>query len=250
MVAESEDPHDSPFGELPERGRRTLPGGAAVARSTLGSVRILLYGLTGYTGVNIAREAAARGHEVIGVARHSAEGELPEGVTAVVGDVRDAETARAWARDVDAILMATQPLLDDGGTLLDALPGLLAAAESSGARLGYIGGAASLHWEEGGPMLLDLGFPEEWKPAARVHVDVLRALRESDTTADWFFLSPPEIYGSHTPGTRTGAYRLGTDLAVQDSRGRSRIGGEDLAIAVLDELETPRHHRMRFTVGY
>jgi len=212
-------------------------------------MRILLFGITGFTGGNLAREAAARGHEVTGVARHPAEGELPEGVTAVVGSVNDAEAVARWARDADAILVASAPRSEDG-TLLEALPGLLAAAESSGARLGYIGGGASLSWEEGGPRLFDLGFPEEWKPDAKVHIDVLDALRATESPADWFFLSPAEIYGQHSPGTRTGAYRLGGDVAVQDARGRSRIGGEDLAIAVLDELENPAHHRARFTIGY
>jgi putative NADH-flavin reductase len=30
----------------------------------------------------------------------------------------------------------------------------------------------------------------------------------------------------------------------------SFISGEDLAVAFIDEIETPAHHRERFTVGY
>jgi putative NADH-flavin reductase len=36
---------------------------------------------------------------------------------------------------------------------------------------------------------------------------------------------------------------------VTDAEGNSAIGGADFAIAVLDEIETPSHHRTRFTVG-
>lgn len=49
---------------------------------------------------------------------------------------------------------------------------------------------------------------------------------------------------------RTGTYRLGRDELVVDAQGRSAISMEDLAVALLDEAEHPRHHRTRFTVGY
>jgi putative NADH-flavin reductase len=35
-----------------------------------------------------------------------------------------------------------------------------------------------------------------------------------------------------------------------DEQGRSRISAEDLAAAILDEVEQPRHSRRRFTVAY
>jgi putative NADH-flavin reductase len=212
-------------------------------------MRIVLFGLTGFTGGNVAREAALRGHEVLGVARHSAVGELPDLVTATVGDIHDPADVARLARDADAIVVAV-PGRSESGPLLAALPSLLDAAAASGARLGIVGGASSLRWEEGGPRLLDAGFPPEWKPEAHALNDVLEALRASATPVDWFYLSPAEIYGAVTPGQRTGAYRLGTELVVADDRGRSRIGGEDFAIALVDELERPAHHRMRFTVGY
>jgi putative NADH-flavin reductase len=35
-----------------------------------------------------------------------------------------------------------------------------------------------------------------------------------------------------------------------DMRGKSSISYEDYAVALVDELEKPRHVRARFTVGY
>jgi uncharacterized protein len=35
-----------------------------------------------------------------------------------------------------------------------------------------------------------------------------------------------------------------------DADGRSRISMEDYAVALADELETQKHSRRRFTVGY
>ena len=63
-------------------------------------------------------------------------------------------------------------------------------------------------------------------------------------------LSPAENYGSYVPGERTDTYRTGTEVVVADEDGRSFIGGEDFAMAFVDELENPTHHRMRFTVAY
>ncbi|MGR7001911.1 hypothetical protein ACU686_34235 [Yinghuangia aomiensis] len=52
------------------------------------------------------------------------------------------------------------------------------------------------------------------------------------------------------PGARTGVFRLGADELVVDADGVSAISMEDLAVALLDEAEHPKHHRTRFTLGY
>jgi len=37
---------------------------------------------------------------------------------------------------------------------------------------------------------------------------------------------------------------------VTDDNGESYISGADFAVAVIDEIEDPKHSRRRFTVGY
>ena len=69
--------------------------------------------------------------------------------------------------------------------------------------------------------------------------------KESDL--DWTFLSP--AINLH-PGTRTGAFRLGTDQPVFDADQKSEISVEDMAIAIIDELEQNQFIRRRFTLGY
>lgn len=49
---------------------------------------------------------------------------------------------------------------------------------------------------------------------------------------------------------KTGKYRLGTDFPVVDEKGQSVLSLEDLAVVVADEIESPQHHKMRFTAGY
>jgi putative NADH-flavin reductase len=43
---------------------------------------------------------------------------------------------------------------------------------------------------------------------------------------------------------------VGGDDLLTDAAGASAIAMEDYAIALVDELEAPRHTRQRFTVGY
>ena len=90
------------------------------------------------------------------------------------------------------------------------------------------------------------GFPEAYKPEAlegREFLNVLRAGKE----LEWTFLSPSAEFA---PGGRTGKFRLGKDRLLTLPNGESKISKEDFAIAMIDELETPKHVRERFTVGY
>ncbi|HJF51126.1 MAG TPA: NAD-dependent epimerase, partial [Brachybacterium paraconglomeratum] len=52
------------------------------------------------------------------------------------------------------------------------------------------------------------------------------------------------------PGERTGAYRIGGDVLLTDENGDSHLSGQYLAVALVDEIETPAHRRTRFTVAY
>ena len=210
-------------------------------------MKVTVFGITGYTGRNLARELRARGHSVTGVAR--TRGDVPDGVAFVEGSIFDEGVVAVASKDADVIVVAVHHSAGQND-LRDALPSLLATAERGNLRLGIIGGAGSLFTEESGPRLLDSGFPDAWRPEAEAAARTLEELRESDTAADWFYVSPAEVYGSFAPGQRRGTYRLGRDVIVRDADGQSVIGGEDLAVAVVDELETPAHHKTRFTLAY
>ncbi|MNY68890.1 hypothetical protein D3C86_2067320 [compost metagenome] len=49
---------------------------------------------------------------------------------------------------------------------------------------------------------------------------------------------------------RTGKYRLGLENPVFNDEQRSILSVEDLAVVIADEVETPKHHQVRFTAGY
>ena len=208
---------------------------------------IVVFGVTGYAGGHITAELLDRGHAVIGVARDITSVAAREGLELRPGSLYDPGFRAEAVVGADAVAVALPAHPADGPDLETVVPGLLEAV--AGARLGVVGGAASLQTAVGGPLVLDT-LPEEYKPEAEAHARVLEALRQPATTADWFYLSPAASFGSWNPGVKTGTFRLGTDVLITDASGNSEISGADYAVAFVDEIEKPAHHRARFTVGY
>lgn len=213
-------------------------------------MRITVFGASGYSGGHIATEALNRGIEVVGVARDVAK--VPAGATAEAGDVTDpAFVARAV--EGAAVIVSALPTAapsDTGTELYTALEALVAAARSTGARLGVVGGAGSLLVAEDGPKLVDTpSFPDAVKPIAQEHDRALDYLRTIDDV-DWFYLSPAASYGSFNPGEKRGTHRVGGDVLLTDADGNSEISGADYATAFVDEVVTPAHERERFSVAY
>jgi len=211
--------------------------------------RIVVIGGTGYAGSHIAREAVSRGHDVTVVARSQPDAPV-DGVRYVQGSV----LALAGLGDVfdgaDAVAWAVSPRGDMENAVLGALRDLIAKLSGTKTRLGVVGGAGGSLVAPEGPRLFDLDFPEEYKHEAQVGIDSLELLQHSDESLDWFFIHPAEVFGPWAEGQRTGGYRDGGDVLVRAEDGSSTISGADFAIAVVDEIESPKRHRGRFTVGY
>lgn len=203
-------------------------------------MKIALIGASGNVGSRIADEALARGHRVSGIARHVERIAPRPGLTAVAGDISDPQALAGVLAGHDCVVSSVRFVGLDLGRLLQAL-------ELAGRpRLLMVGGAGSLN-TAAGTMLVDApNFPEPFKAEARAGAETLRRLREQDTI-DWTFLSPSALFA---PGVRTGHFRLGGDELLVDAQGKSHISLEDYAVAMLDEIEAPRHRRQRFTVGY
>ncbi len=209
--------------------------------------RIVVFGVTGYAGGHITAELLDRGHVVVGVARDTTRVAPRERLELRPGSLYDPAYRTKTVAGADAVVVALPAHPADGPDLEFVVPELLEAV--GGARLGVVGGAASLLVSEGGSLVLDT-LPEEYKPESEAHARVLDALRRASTTVDWFYLSPALSFGSWSPGDKTGKFRLGTDVLITDANGNSEISGADYATAFVDEIEKPAHHRARFTVGY
>ena len=211
--------------------------------------RVVVLGGTGYAGAHIVAEAAARGHDVVSVARKAPADPVP-GVTYVEGSVLDLDALGDVLAGADVVVSALSPRGDMSDRVLDVLRDLADRLTGTRTRLGVVGGAMGSLSAPGGPRLWDLGVPEEYRHEAGVGVETLDLLQASDPGLDWFLVHPAENFGPWAEGERTGRYRDGGDVVVRDADGNSTISGADFAVAFVDEIEQGNHHRERFTVGY
>lgn len=202
---------------------------------------ILVIGGTGYAGAHIVKEAAARGHQVTSLSRRLPAEEI-DGVRYVQGDARDSSSA---VHGADVVVGALSPRAGSEGAMASIYSAIAQAAAAEGARLVIIGGFGSLRPEPGATRFAESGgMPPEYAAEASEMNSVLVALESgSPEGLDWVFVSPAATFGAHVPGERRGSYRSGTGIAIFDEDGQSAIGGEDFALAVVDEIDTPRHHR-------
>lgn len=209
---------------------------------------IAIFGATGYSGSNIADEALLRGHRVIAVARNTDPLAGRTDMDVRPGSLFDEEFLRNTAADADAFVVALQA---HRSGLAAYIPTLGRIATENAVRIGVVGGAGNLRVWPDGPRALDSPiFPEEYRDDGVAHAEVLTQLRALPDGVDWFSLSPPAMYNSENRGERTGIFRVGDDVLLLDDDGNSHIGGADYAIAFVDEIDNPRHHRALFTVGY
>jgi putative NADH-flavin reductase len=209
---------------------------------------IVVFGGTGYTGGSVVREAASRGHQVVSVSR-SAPQDPVEGVRYVQGNVSD--VASELVPGADAVVAALAPRGDMAGRLVEVYGQLAQLAADTGARYLQVGGFSSLRPAADQPRFAEGDVPEQFRDEALEGEATRQLLAErAPEQLDWVFLSPAGDYGSWVPGERTGSYRVGGDVALFDDEGRSAISGADFAVAIVDEIETPKHHREHIGIAY
>ena len=203
-------------------------------------MKVALIGIRGRVGSRLATELLLRGHSVTGIRRRPLKIDHRPGVTMKQGDAPQPSMLVPLITGHDAVLSASRFQTSDANALITAV-------ERAGVkRLLVVGGAGSLEVAPGKALVDTPDFPEAYKVEARAGVKFLDALR-NEKELDWTYLSPSAEF---SPGERTGKFRIGGDQLLVDSNGKSWISMEDFAIAMVDELEHPKHSRQRFTVGY
>jgi uncharacterized protein len=209
---------------------------------------IVVFGGTGYTGGNVVREAASRGHDVIAVSRSKPQDPV-SGVRYETGPLED--LAPRVVRNADVVVAALSPRGSMEGRLVDAYEQLARLSAAAGARYVQVGGFSSLRPATGQPRFVEGEIPEPYRAEA-LEGEATRVLLAERAPADldWVFVSPAGGYGAFAPGERTGAYRVGGEVALFDAEGGSNISGADLALAIVDEIDVPHHHREHIGVAY
>jgi len=209
---------------------------------------IVVVGGTGYTGGNVVREAASRGHDVVSVSRSEPEDPVA-GVRYEVGSVSD--VAARVVQGADVVVAALSPRGDMVGRLVEVYGELARLAAQAGARYLQVGGFSSLRPAPGQPRVVEGEIPEQYRAEA-LEGEATRVLlaEHAPEGLDWLFISPAGGYGAFAPGASTGSYRVGGEIALFDADGGSNISGADFALAILDEIESPRHHREHIGIAY
>ena len=202
--------------------------------------KIAIIGATGRAGSQLLEEALRRGHSVTAIARDTAKVGQREGVISRNVDVLDANALQAAVAGHDVVISAAHFATIPAGAVIGPV-------KNAGVkRLLVVGGAGSLLLPDGTRVIDSKGFPEAYKAEASAGALFLENLRQ-EKDLDWTFVSPSAEF---VEGERTGKFRIGLDDLLVSSEGRSWITFADYAIAMLDEVESPKHPRQRFTVGY
>jgi putative NADH-flavin reductase len=113
-------------------------------------------------------------------------------------------------------------------------------------RILVVGGAGSLEVAPGVQLIDTPDFPAAYAASAEGARQALNLLR-GEAELNWTMLSPAAMIA---PGPRTGKYRFGLNQLLLDAEGNSQISVEDYALAMVDELEHPKHPQQRFTLAY
>lgn len=207
-------------------------------------MKIAIVGASGKAGSLILKEAVSRGHNVTAIVRNASK--LQDKKTEVIEkDVFDLTAEDLTTFDVvinafGAPLGEEQAHVDVGHALIEALKG-------TKTRLLVVGGAGSLFVNENKTVrLIDTPeFPDFVKPTANGQGRNLQEL-QANTNLLWTFVSPSAVFDSE--GKRIGSYQSGKDHLLVNSKGESYISYADFAIALVDEVEKPKHLNERFTV--
>lgn len=203
--------------------------------------RIAVLGGTGYTGGNIVREAASRGHQVTAYSRTAPESPVA-GVHYVQGSFLEEGAVAAAVAGQDVVVEALAPSGPLAGQLADLIVDAAKLTAEQGARLVVVGGWSGLRPAEGAPRFNESDVPAQFKAEADEMVRALEALEQhAPDGLDWLFVSPAQQYGSHAPGETLGHYRFGGSIAIFDADGRSAVSGTDFALAIVDEIDRHEH---------
>ena len=180
----------------------------------------------------------------IGMGANTGGEKLGSDATILVGDLFEMHADVFEEFDVVVNAFANHK---DAYLNLDALTHLLHEFRRLQTRIIFILGAASLVQANGTRLfdfLKELPGNEAWIDEPRYGVLELEILRATPDVF-WTGVSPQQNF---VPGPAT-AHRTAKDDLLLAEDGKSHVTAGNMAVGILDEIETPKHVRERFTVS-
>ncbi|WP_239396345.1 NAD(P)-dependent oxidoreductase [Frankia sp. CiP3] len=214
--------------------------------------RVVVFGAGGNAGRRAVAEAVNRGHSVTAVVRDPKKYEDLAAVATVVvqGDVTDSDSVASVSAGHDAAI-STVFRADVAADEFygDAARALVAGLAKAGVtRLVAVGVGTTLEVSPGVAVHDTPGFPEAGRDFSVGHAVELGIFLESDKRFDWVILTPPPAV-LDAAAERTGKYRIGGTQVLPSEEGVPAFAYADLAVALVDEVESPRFHRELVAVG-
>ncbi|MDR3280812.1 MAG: NAD(P)H-binding protein [Synergistaceae bacterium] len=208
-------------------------------------MKIAIIGANGREGRLLVREALSRGHDVLAII-HKHSDAIPPAARILVKNIFDLtyRDVKNYEVIIDAFGAWEPALLQLHGTSLKHLADMLSGKHN---RLIVVGCNGSLFVDkEHTTLMLDSpDMPLAYGPLARAMNDAFYELQKRGDI-NWTYMSPPALFDAE--GLKTGKYRAGLDDIMFNSRGMSVISYADAAIALIDETESAKHVKERFTV--
>jgi uncharacterized protein len=222
--------------------------------------KIIVFGAGGRAGKAVVEESLRRGHGVVGVVRDPARypglAELGDDISVVAGDLTDAagvaSVCDGVSGEVAAVVNAVTPFTAPPESFDDFDPdyyvglvrNLSQVAADRACRAVDIGLFALLRTGDVRLFQDEVVFPAFLRPFAVARLRGLNAWGDQAECVDWLVLTPPPRLSPDTPPT--GRYRLADDAF--DSEATAPLSYNDLALAVLDQIQTPTVHRCQAAV--
>jgi putative NADH-flavin reductase len=209
-------------------------------------MKIAIIGANGKFGRLLVEEAIKRDHEVLAVVRENYDNVNPQATILIkdlfdlkYADIHDCETV------IDAFGTWDPKTLPLHTTSLMHLANILSEKSN---RLLVVGSAGSLYVDREHQMRLvdSPEMPEMFRPLAAAMAEAFDKLRNRNDVK-WTYLSPPGFFDADAP--QTGRYKSGKDELLFNSDMASTISYADAAIALIDEIEHPKHIGERFTIA-
>ncbi len=168
------------------------------------------------------------------------------GVRVAQGDVSDAESAARLAVGHDAAINAAARLdIPSEEFFVRAAKALIEGLTAAGTgRFLTLGIATTLTGARGVRVMDAPDFPEPYRLFSQGHAAEFEVLRGAPSELEWLMVVPPMDLYAEAP--RTGRYRTAEGRLID---GGGRIAHADLAVALLDEIDNRRHHRIQLAVS-
>jgi|SRR5690554_933910 putative NADH-flavin reductase len=212
-------------------------------------MKIGIIGATGFVGNAIYKEALERGHEIVAVSRTRRVEEHPK-VKIHQETIYNEKALEKVLKDVDVIISAYNPgyfHVDLHNRYIQGYDLLVNLSKKLDKKLIMVLSATSLKLPSGAAMEEDLSYPA----VLLKYMSGAKAVYEkyvNDMSFKWTMVSPAAILIN---GKKTKKYVMDTDTIVLDAYGdSSKVSVQDLADAILNEVESPKYLNKRFTIGY